>query len=91
MVCNIINSLRRHQIATAKQTALLAEAEKDTASLKKVTTEKKAANIQLVWDVLDTSIPIANLKYADLDDGVVGLAGLVTSLLGTKQQWASTY
>lgn len=92
MLCNIVNSLRRHQIANAKQLALAQESgEKDSTEIKKVLKEKKAAEVQFLWDVLDTSIPIANLGIANLDDGFVGLAGFITAALGVKQQWASTY
>lgn len=91
MIANIFNSLRRHQIASAKEAALLADSdEKDVTSLKKVLAEKKAANLQLLWDVLDTTIPISSLGLANLDDGFVGLAGFITSALGARQQWAAT-
>lgn len=91
LIANLINSLRRHQIATAKEEALLAESEKDTSSLKRVVAEKKASQIQFLWDALDCTIPISSLQIADLDDGLVGLAGLTSSVLGTKAQWAATY
>lgn len=86
----IINSLRKYQIASAKRQALLAEAEKDDSSLKRAEREIEAAKKQFIWDVLDVSIPVAGLGLADLDEGIVGAAGLITSIFGTQQQWAAT-
>lgn len=90
LLANILNSLRRQQIASEKIKALESESEKDTSSIKKAKAEKHAADVQLLWDSLDTAIPISGLNYANLDDGFVGLAGLITSLIGFKQQWAAT-
>lgn len=101
LVAGVINSLRKHQIASAKRAALLSEAsaasanEKgtttDQASLKRAQLDIKQAQKQLVWDLLDITIPVSGLQLVDgLDDGIVGAAGLITSLMGTKQQWAAT-
>lgn len=73
---------------TAKaQQALLSESEKDAASLKKVAYEKYDASLHLVWDLADTTIPLSALGYVGLDDGIVGLAGLFTSILALKGLW----
>lgn len=93
LVFNIINSLRRLQISSDKISALQAESEKDTSSIKRVRLEQKAAIHQLVWDLLDSTIPAYSLDLAPswlLDDGIVGLAGLITAIFGLKQQWRLT-
>lgn len=92
LVLNIINSLRRIQIASLQESALKTESEKDTAQIKRVKVEKAAAVHQLIWDSLDSSVPAYSLNLAPglLDDGIVGLAGLITSLFGLKQQWRVT-
>jgi len=45
---------------------------------------------QLVSDLLDLTIPIAGIKYVEIDDGIVGLAGFTSSLLGIYAQWLKT-
>ncbi|VVT48499.1 uncharacterized protein SAPINGB_P001809 [Magnusiomyces paraingens] len=92
IIFNLINSLRRYQLATFQESALLSESEKDSAQLKKVQIEKAAATHQFVWDALDSSIPTFALDLAPglLDDGIVGLFGLITSIFGLKQQWRIT-
>ncbi|MCJ1304169.1 Peroxisomal membrane protein PMP27 [Hypocenomyce scalaris] len=57
---------------------------------KKLTKERTATNIQLISDLCDMTIPLSALEYANLDDGIVGLAGTVSSLLGVWSQWKKT-
>lgn len=52
--------------------------------------ERVAARIQLVSDVCDLTVPIAALGYANLDDGIVGIAGTVSSLIGVWSAWKKT-
>ncbi|KAL8868097.1 MAG: hypothetical protein Q9174_005219 [Haloplaca sp. 1 TL-2023] len=44
---------------------------------KKIAREQAAANMQLISDVCDLTIPGTALGYANLDDGIVGLAGTI--------------
>jgi peroxin-11B len=87
LVSSILGSLYKYQQARATTFVLAGEQEKDAASIKKVEADKCAAVKQLVWDILDSTIPLSALKIVDLDDGVVGLAGLITSVMGLKQVW----
>jgi peroxin-11B len=52
--------------------------------------EANAVKLQLVSDLCDISIPATALGWAKFDDGVVGLAGTVSSLLGVYSQWKKT-
>lgn len=52
--------------------------------------EQYAARVQLFSDLCDLSIPTSALGYVKLDDGLVGLLGTVSSLLGVYSQWAKT-
>ncbi|KAG0253690.1 Peroxisomal membrane protein PMP27 [Mortierella polycephala] len=58
------------------------------ADLKLLANEQDAVNHQLLQDGLDMLIPSTGLGYLQLDDGVIGLIGTVTSLMGAKTQWA---
>jgi peroxin-11B len=52
--------------------------------------ERNAAQTQLVSDLCDLFIPVSALGYINVDDGVVGLAGAVSSLIGLMAQWNKT-
>ncbi|KAF2091551.1 peroxisomal biogenesis factor 11 [Saccharata proteae CBS 121410] len=57
---------------------------------KKLEREGRAAQIQLISDLCDLTVPSSGLGYVDLDDGIVGLAGTVSSLLGMWSAWKKT-
>lgn len=52
--------------------------------------ERNTINLQLISDICDLTIPSAALGYANLDDGIVGLAGTVSSLIGLWNTWKKT-
>ncbi len=52
--------------------------------------ERTTTNIQLISDLCDLTVPSAALGYANLDDGIVGLAGTVSSLIGVWATWKKT-
>ena len=52
--------------------------------------ERAATNLQLISDLCDLTIPSTALAYTNLDDGIVGLAGTVSSLIGVWATWKKT-
>lgn len=52
--------------------------------------ERTATTIQLVSDLCDVAIPSSALGYVNLDDGLVGLVGTVSSLIGVWTLWKKT-
>ena len=57
---------------------------------KKIAKEVNAVRLQLVSDLCDITIPASALGWAKLDDGIVGLAGTGSSLLGVYSTWKKT-
>ncbi|MCJ1411370.1 Peroxisomal membrane protein PMP27 [Ptychographa xylographoides] len=57
---------------------------------KKIQKERTSTNIQLISDLCDLTVPSVALGYANLDDGIVGLAGTLSSLIGVWSQWKKT-
>ncbi|BCR92645.1 PEX11 family protein [Aspergillus chevalieri] len=57
---------------------------------KKIEKERSTARTQLVSDVCDLAAPVSALKYMDLDDGIVGIGGTISSLIGLQSQWRKT-
>lgn len=52
--------------------------------------EKAATQLQLLSDVADWTVPASAIGVVKLDDGIVGLAGTVSSLIGLSAAWAKT-
>ena len=52
--------------------------------------ERTAANLQLTSDLCDLTVPTAALGLINFDDGIVGLAGTTSSLIGLYSQWKKT-
>ncbi|KAJ6128824.1 Peroxisomal biogenesis factor 11 [Penicillium samsonianum] len=57
---------------------------------KKIEKERSAARIQLISDVCDLAAPLSAVGIVNLDDGLVGIAGTVSSLIGVWSQWRKT-
>ncbi|KAL4804528.1 peroxisomal biogenesis factor 11 [Aspergillus unguis] len=54
---------------------------------KKLEKERAAARLQLISDLCDLTIPVSAIGLANLDDGLVGIAGTISSLIGVWGQW----
>jgi hypothetical protein len=52
--------------------------------------ERSAARIQLLSDVCDLAVPLSAVGILNLDDGLVGISGTVSSLIGVWSQWRKT-
>ena len=52
--------------------------------------ERTAVQLQLISDLCDCTVPSSMLGIANFDDGIVGLAGTTSSLIGLTAQWAKT-
>ena len=55
-----------------------------------VSRERNVTNLQLISDVCDLTIPGTALGFVNLDDGLVGLAGTLSSLIGVYTAWKKT-
>jgi len=65
------------------------DAEKAVES-KKLEIEWNATVLQLTSDLCDLTVPLTALGYYTFDDGIVGLAGTLSSLLGIYTVWKKT-
>lgn len=52
--------------------------------------ERNTLNLQLISDLCDLTVPTFALGYGNLDEGLVGLAGTVSSLIGVYTVWKKT-
>ncbi|CZT15656.1 probable peroxisomal biogenesis factor (PEX11) [Ramularia collo-cygni] len=92
LTCNIVAgvyTLYNLQLLAKKQAESGGDAEKAVEG-KKVQREQAATKLQLLSDVCDITVPSSAIGYVNLDDGVVGLAGTVSSLIGLSAAWLKT-
>merc|ERR1712000_780534 len=57
---------------------------------KRIEKERAAINLQLLSDLCDLTIPTSAIGLTSFDDGFVGLAGTVSSLIGVYSVWKKT-
>lgn len=57
---------------------------------KKIQRERSAIQLQLLSDLCDLTVPTSSLGWTSFDDGFVGLAGTVSSLIGVYGTWKKT-
>ncbi|KAM0286801.1 hypothetical protein ACHAQH_000821 [Verticillium albo-atrum] len=57
---------------------------------KRIALERATSRLQLLSDACDLSVPTTALGWVAVDDGVVGLAGTLSSLIGVYTQWKKT-
>jgi len=62
------------------------EAER-SAKLSAVEKERTSIRQQFFIDILDIWIPATNLGYVNLNDGVLGIFGIISSLLALRTHW----
>ena len=63
---------------------------RQTTSADIFSSERAAARLQLISDLCDFTTPASALSWIDFDDGIVGLAGTVSSLIGVYSTWKKT-
>jgi len=90
----IIKSSRLSKEAKAAKGGSAAWAEKDVgviaereAKARTIAIAKAANRQQLVQDVLDGCIPGTSLGFLNLNEGVLGIVGFITSVMALRKQW----
>ncbi|KAI0724401.1 peroxisomal biogenesis factor [Cerioporus squamosus] len=80
----LANEVKKLQSQTWTEKSL--EAERDL-KLQNLQVAREAVRYQFIMDVLDVWIPATNIGLVNLNDGVLGIFGLITSLMALRQQW----
>lgn len=78
----------RQRLASARRPRATAEKEAERKiETQQIHTEQAGVYFQMTQDALDWLLPATGADVLDLDEGVLGLAGLATSLMGARTQW----
>jgi len=65
----------------------LGEENARASQLRALRTTRAATRHQFIIDVLDVWLPASNLGLVSLNDGILGVFGLITSVLALQTQW----
>lgn len=57
---------------------------------RRIAVERAASRLQLLSDLCDLTVPSSALGWVGFDEGIVGLAGTTSSLIGLYLQWKKT-
>ncbi|GAN01411.1 peroxisomal biogenesis factor 11 protein [Mucor ambiguus] len=91
---SIISGLYQLKQLRVRAEALKSEKSAVNADVKgeqnKLVKEEQATTYQLCQDVVDICIPIGGLKWLNLDEGQIGIAGIITSAMAMNTQWKKT-
>ena len=78
----------QQRAASAKRPRATAEKEADRKiELAQISTEQAAVRYQMTQDALDWLIPATGADILGLDEGILGLAGCASSIMGARTQW----
>ncbi|KNG87664.1 peroxin PEX11-2 [Aspergillus nomiae NRRL 13137] len=89
LVCSIMTCIYTLLHSQTQQRTKPEEGERESNN-KMRAKERSAAWIQLISDLCDLTVPGKSLGVNALDDGMVGMAGTVSSLIGVWNQWKTT-
>ncbi|KAK6458131.1 peroxisomal biogenesis factor 11 [Scheffersomyces xylosifermentans] len=84
LIAGIVNSLHIIRSLTTKTTV---DEKVDQAAIDK---KLYSAKRKLIWDLLDSFIALNSLDILHFTEGDVGLAGIITSIMGLKDLWVAT-
>ncbi|KAI9319421.1 peroxisomal biogenesis factor 11 [Dichotomocladium elegans] len=95
LFASILSSLYKYRQLNTKAIQLakvkrLQDGDKDseiTAQEKALSKQLRATSYQLLQDVVDIVIPSGNLGWLPVDEGVIGIAGMITAWMAMKTQW----
>ncbi|CEH15689.1 peroxisomal biogenesis factor [Ceraceosorus bombacis] len=78
----------RQRLGAASRPRATAEKEAERrAELAQIKTEQASVRYQATQDAIDWLLPATGAGFLDLDEGVLGLAGFTTALMGARTQW----
>ncbi|KAI0034298.1 peroxisomal biogenesis factor 11 [Vararia minispora EC-137] len=96
IVFSIANCVFKTARLTAEMQSLRATSEKDVGSdnarlarLSGLDGIRSATRRQLLIDIFDVWIPAANIGLVSFNDGILGIFGLITSVLALQAQWTA--
>ena len=91
LTCNVVAGVYQLWRLRERERGLDRKEGEGVVEGKRIERERRAVQFQLLSDVCDLSVPTYGLGWVGwLDDGLVGIAGTVSSLVGVWSVWQKT-
>ncbi|KAG5933831.1 hypothetical protein E4U53_000855 [Claviceps sorghi] len=90
LVCSIAAQLYTQYRLRQREARIDRKDGEGVVESKRIAFERAASRLQLVSDLCDLTVPASALGWVGFDDGFVGLAGTLSSLIGVYGQWKKT-
>lgn len=90
LACSIVAQLYTLRQLRLREAKVDKKEGEGVVEAKKIALERYSSQLQLLSDLCDLTIPTSALGWTKFDDGFVGLAGTVSSLIGIYNQWKKT-
>ncbi|KAG5928746.1 hypothetical protein E4U42_008073, partial [Claviceps africana] len=90
LVCSIAAQLYTQYRLRQREARIDRKDGEGVVESKRIAFERAASRLQLISDLCDFTIPASALGWVGFDDGFVGLAGTLSSLIGVYGQWKKT-
>ncbi|KEZ43001.1 Peroxisomal biogenesis factor 11 [Scedosporium apiospermum] len=90
ILCSIVAQLYTLHILRRREARVDKKEGEGVVESKKIAIERSASRLQLFSDLCDLTIPTSALGWVGFDDGLVGMAGTISSLIGLHSQWRKT-
>ncbi|KAJ1338325.1 Peroxisomal biogenesis factor 11 (PEX11) [Microdochium nivale] len=90
LMCSAISQVYTQYKLRERESRISLKDGEGVVEKKKIEKERVASQLQLFTDLCDLTAPASALAWANFDDGFVGLAGTMSSLIGIWSQWQKT-
>jgi peroxin-11B len=90
LLCSVVKETYTQYVLNQREARVDKKEPEGIVNYKRILLERSASKLQLLTDLCDLTVPLSALAWVNLDDGVVGLAGTLSSLIGVYLQWKKT-
>ncbi|KAI8093680.1 peroxisomal biogenesis factor 11 [Halteromyces radiatus] len=87
LTASLVSGLYKFKLLAAKEAKLATSEKVDQADAKKLAKDQFNTRYQFIQDCCDIIIPTAGLGWIGFDEGIVGIAGMITSAMAARNQW----
>lgn len=87
---SLLNSLYTLRALADEESRVSKTEAEGRLAVEKINKQRKQVKTQMISDACDIWLPTSSLGWWKMDDGVLGLLGLVSSLIGLRSAWKKT-
>ncbi|KAK3945620.1 peroxisomal membrane protein PMP30B [Diplogelasinospora grovesii] len=90
IICSIVAQTYTLHVLRQREARVDKKEGEGVVESKRIAIERAASRLQLTSDLCDLTVPVSALSWVNFDDGIIGLAGTLSSLIGVYLQWKKT-